>query len=658
MNGKQRVIIENVKPQVSSGKYPAKRVINDRVKIEADVFCDSHDMLGAEILYRHETGRKWLTAKFTDEVNDLWHGYIELKKTGNYHFTIQAWVDKFKSWHRDILKKIDARTDYNVDLLIGAGLIERTIERYGNMPVADLEFLRSVLKDLQSGNEKPENRINAILSNKLFGTLVKYPLKDNITSYEKELIINVDRKKAEFSSWYEVFPRSLGDHGKHGSFHDCISFLPYVSEMGFDVLYLPPIHPIGNKNRKGKNNSVAAKTGEPGSPWAIGNDDGGHKSIHPELGTLEDFKLLISRAAEAGIEVAMDIAFQCSPDHPYVKEHPDWFNIRPDGSLQYAENPPKRYEDIYPLNFESDDWKNLWEELKSVFIYWIGQGIKIFRVDNPHTKSFGFWEWAIGEIKKDHHDIIFLAEAFTRPKIMSKLARIGFNQSYTYFTWRTTKEELIEYCEELVNSEYRDFFRPNFWPNTPDILPFHLQGGDRAAFVQRLILASTLSSNYGIYGPAYELMENIPMKHGKEEYLNSEKYELKDWDLNNKKSLRKVISRLNRIRNENPALQNMHTLKFHPIDNASLLCYSKTSEDLENIILVIVNLDTRQTQNGWVGLPLKEFLIDPDHEFEVHDLLSGSFYKWKGEFNFAELNPGIIPAHIFTVKRLNKLTKP
>ena len=651
MNGKQRVIIENLKPQVDFGKFPARGILHDRIRIEADIFCDSHDMLSAEILYKHESGRKWQKAELEDQVNDLWFGFIELTKLGNYHFTVEAWVDKVKSWHRDMLKKIEGKTDYAVDLLTGAELLKKIVERYPDMPASDLEYLKSECKVLGAKARKPENRIQAIISNKLYDTLLKYPLKDNISRYDKELVIHVDRKKAEFSSWYEVFPRSLGKDGKHGTFRDCISFLPYVSEMGFDVLYLPPIHPVGVKNRKGKNNSVNAKPGEPGSPWAIGSSEGGHKAIHPELGTLDDFKALIQKAEKKGIEIAMDIAFQCSPDHPYIKEHPDWFTIRPDGSLQYAENPPKRYEDIYPLNFESDDWQNLWKELKSVFIYWIEVGIKIFRVDNPHTKSFHFWEWAITEIKKDHPDIIFLAEAFTRPKIMRRLAKIGFNQSYTYFTWRVSKKELTEYCEELVNTEMRDYYRPNFWPNTPDILPFHLQGADRAAFVQRIILASTLASNYGIYGPAYELMENIPASHGKEEYLNSEKYELKNWDLNNKKSLRKVIAHLNRIRKENPALHNMHSLRFHPIDNEDIICYSKTSSDKQNIIIVVINLDTKQTRNGWVGLPLQDFEIEADQEFEVKDLLSGAFYKWKGEFNFVELNPGIIPAHIFSISK-------
>ncbi|MFW5832205.1 MAG: alpha-amylase family glycosyl hydrolase, partial [Prolixibacteraceae bacterium] len=409
--------------------------------------------------------------------------------------------------------------------------------------------------------------------------------------------------------------------------------------------------PIGETNRKGKNNNVKSEPGEPGSPWAIGGKEGGHKAIHPELGTMEDFQELIAAAKEKGIEIAMDVAFQCSPDHPYVKEHPEWFKKRPDGSLQYAENPPKKYEDIYPIYFESDDWENLWEELKSVFLFWIEKGVKIFRVDNPHTKSLRFWGWAIQEIKKENPDVIFLAEAFTRPKVMYNLAKQGFTQSYTYFTWRNTKYDLVTYCKELVETEVREFFRPNFWPNTPDILPEFLQVANRAGYIQRLVLAATLSSNYGIYGPAFELMERTPVRPGKEEYLNSEKYEIKNWDINNSNSLKKIISKVNAIRNENKALQNTHSLKFHHIDNEALICYSKASDDLNNIILVVVSLDPHHTHSGWLHFPVREFEMEEHHPYQVHDLFSGEFYLWEGEHNFVEINPGVLPMHIFQVKR-------
>lgn len=652
MNGQERVIIENIRPQVDGGTFPAKRIVDDTVLVEADIFCDSHDLLSAEVLYRHDQGRKWQAAELLPEVNDCWEGTFKVEKTGTYFFTVQAWVDKFKSWHRDMLRKLEAGTGNHTDLLIGVELIDNILLTYPAMTKKDSSFLKEVSKEMKDKRVKIEKRAASLLDHTLLETAVKYPLKEHMVTHDQELAISVDRKKAMYSSWYEVFPRSLGKDGKHGTFNDVIEFLPYVSELGFDVLYLPPVHPIGATNRKGKNNNVVAQAGEPGSPWAIGGEEGGHKAIHPELGTLTDFKKLISEAAKAGIEIAMDIAFQCSPDHPWISEHPEWFNKRPDGTLQYAENPPKKYEDIYPLNFESDDWKSLWEELKSVFTYWIDQGVKIFRVDNPHTKSFRFWEWAIGEIRKNHKDIIFLAEAFTRPKVMARLAKIGFNQSYTYFTWRNSKYELTAYCEELTQSELKDYFRPNFWPNTPDILPFPLQGAGRSHFVQRLILAATLSSNYGMYGPAYELMENAPALPGKEEYLNSEKYEIKDWNINKRRSLRKLISRVNKIRRENEALHHMDTLRFHPIDNEAVIAYSKMSADGRNIILTVVNLDPDNKQGGWVGLPLHDFKLDAENIFEVHDLLSGSFYRWSGEYNFVELDPQIIPAHIFKIKRL------
>jgi len=652
VNGQQRVIIENVSPCVDGGAFPAKRVAGGHVTITADIFSDSHDLLRAELLYRHETGRKWNIVPMTDEVNDIWKGAFHLEKTGDYRFTLRAWVDKFMTWHRDTLKKLDAGTANDTDLLIGKKLVQQALKAYPDMGARDLEVLKKAIRQLSNTRTKTATKGKVVYENALKKTMIKYPVRTFITSYEQELVIQADRKKAAFSTWYEVFPRSLGKDGKHGTFNDTIKFLPYVKSLGFDVLYLPPIHPIGETNRKGKNNNVTSESGEPGSPWAIGGKDGGHKAIHRELGTLADFKKLIAASEKDGIEIAMDIAFQCSPDHPWVKAHPDWFNVRPDGTLQYAENPPKKYQDIYPINFESADWKNLWEELKSVFLYWIDQGVKIFRVDNPHTKSFRFWEWAIAEIRKQHKDIIFLAEAFTRPKVMNYLAKSGFNQSYTYFTWRNSKYELTSYCEELTQTEMKEFFRPNFWPNTPDILPFSLQGAPKPAFVQRLILAATLSSNYGMYGPAYELMENAPAQPEKEEYLNSEKYEIKQWNLKQRGSLSKLIARVNRIRHENEAMHSMESLKFHPTGNDALIAYSKMTPDRKNIILTVVNLDRDHTQAGMVELPLHEFGLSDDGPFEVKDLLSGSAYRWQGGSNYVELNPGIMPAHIFSIRNL------
>jgi starch synthase (maltosyl-transferring) len=462
----------------------------------------------------------------------------------------------------------------------------------------------------------------------------------------------VDRERARFGTWYEMFPRSCAaDPGRYGTFRDCEARLPYIADMGFDVLYLPPIHPVGHTNRKGKNNSPAARPQEPGSPWAIGSEVGGHKAVDPELGTLQDFRRLIDKAKEHSIEIALDIAFQCSPDHPYVTEHPTWFHRRPDATIQYAENPPKKYEDTYSLDFETEDWQELWEEMKSIVLFWIEQGVRIFRVDNPHTKPFAFWEWLIDEVKRDHPEVILLSEAFTRPKIMYRLAKLGFTQSYTYFAWRNTSWELTQYFTELTQTEVRQHFRPHLWPNTPDILTEYLQSGGRPAFMARLVLAATLGANYGIYGPAFELCESRPREPGSEEYLDSEKYEIKRWDLDRPDSLKEFIARVNRIRRENPALQSDWHLSFHRVDNEQLICYSKRTEDGANVILVAVNLDPHYTQSGWVELDLEELGLDSTQPYQVHDLLGDARYLWNGPHNYVELNPHVLPAHIFRLRR-------
>ncbi|HZA57031.1 MAG TPA: alpha-amylase family glycosyl hydrolase, partial [Candidatus Udaeobacter sp.] len=438
--------------------------------------------------------------------------------------------------------------------------------------------------------------------------------------------------------------------GAHGTFQDCEQRLSYIAGMGFDVLYLPPIHPIGRSFRKGKNNDLIAGPQDVGSPWAIGAKEGGHKAIHPQLGSLEDFRRLVAKAREFGIEIALDIAFQCTPDHPYVREHPEWFRKRPDGSIQYAENPPKKYQDIYPLDFERDDWKELWDELKSVFIFWSEQGVRIFRVDNPHTKSFLFWEWVIAEVKRDYPDALFLAEAFTRPKVMYRLAKLGFTQSYTYFAWRNTKWELTEYFTELTQTEIADFFRPSLWPNTPDILTEYLQFGGRPAFMTRLVLAAMLGASYGIYGPAFELCENVPREPGSEEYLNSEKYEIKHWNLDRPDSLKDFIARVNRIRQENHALQGDRNLRFHAVDNPEIICFSKHTDDLNNVIVVVVNLDPHHPQSGRVELATEELGLDPQQPFQMHELLTDARYLWHGTINYVQLNPQSVPAQIFRVR--------
>ncbi|MEX1240302.1 MAG: alpha-1,4-glucan--maltose-1-phosphate maltosyltransferase, partial [Cyclobacteriaceae bacterium] len=517
IKGQARVIIENVQPQIDGGHYPAKFTAGEFVRVTADIFGDGHDHLRAQVLFKHEKNESWSTLELKHQSNDNWAASFQVTEKGFYLFTVRAWADHFETWYDGFKKKEEAAHDLQVELMEGAALLKK-------IGKGDPYF--QALSATLSDTHNYRGAIDKILSPSFEKIVHEHPLIEHATTYEKELKLVVEFKKANFSAWYELFARSASMDGRHGTFNDVIRLLPRISAMGFDVLYLPPIHPIGKVNRKGKNNNVRAEPGEPGSPWAIGSDEGGHKAIHPELGSLADFRKLIAEARKLNIDVAMDIAFQCAPDHPYVKEHPQWFRQRPDGSIQYAENPPKKYQDIYPFNFESEDWQNLWEELRSVFEYWIEQGVKIFRVDNPHTKPMRFWQWVIAEIGKKHEDIILLSEAFTRPKIMASLAKVGFTQSYTYFTWRVTKEEIEEYMNELVYSPSRYYFRPNFWPNTPDILPFHLQHQGENIFIIRLALAMTLSSSYGIYGPPYEFNHNLPVP-GREEYLESEKYEIK-----------------------------------------------------------------------------------------------------------------------------------
>ncbi len=576
------MVIESVRPQVDGGRYPVKRALGDEVLVEADVFTDGHDAVQAEVLFKHEKDSDWKSLPMEFRQNDHWAAAFRVEKLGRYQYTVRGWTDAYLTWQRDLEKRKAAKQDITVDLLIGRELEDRPLE--------------------------------------------KLP-------YDKTLEVVVDPVRARFSAWYEMFPRSFG--GLRGM----VDMLPYVERLGFDVLYLPPVHPVGTSARKGKNNAVAAEPGDVGSPWAIGSKDGGHKAIEPSLGTFADFDFLVKQAEKRKIEVALDIAFQCSPDHPYVKEHPEWFRARPDGTIQYAENPPKKYQDIYPFDFETPAWESLWAELKSVFEFWVGHGVKIFRVDNPHTKAFAFWEWCIKELKTQHPELIFLSEAFTRPRVMHKLAKLGFTQSYTYFTWRNTKHELTEYFTEVTSHSSREYFRPNFWPNTPDILHETLQHGGRPAFIVRAVLAATAAANYGIYGPAFELQERAPREPGSEEYLNSEKYELKEWDLERADSLAPLISRLNVIRRENPALQSDWSLKFHDVDNDQLIAFSKREKD--NEILVVVNLDVRNPQSGWISFP----------PCAVDDLLSGGHWTWAGGRNYVELSPHTLPAHVFRVTR-------
>ena len=647
--GRTRIVIEGVQPEINGGLFPIKRVISDKVIVEADIFADGHDVLSAILLYRKESDRNWIEAPMELLVNDRWRGSFTVTELGRYRYTFIAWVDRFKTWQQDMVKKVKAKQDVSVDLLVGVQMIKEASQRAQKR---DASVMQKWVEKLRSDQASPSAKAKLALSDRVAVVMNKYDDRTFAATYSKELVAVVDPEKARFSTWYEMFTRSCASGAsRHGTFRDCEERLPYVSEMGFDVLYLPPIHPIGLTSRKGKNNAPTAKPGDPGTPWAIGSEEGGHKAIHPEFGTLEDFRKFVAKAQEYGIEVALDIAFQCSPDHPYVKEHPEWFRWRPDGTVQYAENPPKKYQDIYPLEFETEHWQELWEELKSIVLFWIAQGIHVFRVDNPHTKSFAFWEWLIDGIKRKYPDVLFFAEAFTRPKIMYRLAKLGFSQSYTYFTWRNVKWELTQYFTELTQTNVREFFRPNLWPNTPDILSNYLRDGGRPAFMTRLVLAATLGVNYGIYGPAFELCENRRKDTVSEEYLNSEKYEIKHWSIGRSSSLKEFIAQVNRIRRENVALQSDLSLRFHNTDNEQLICYSKHTEDHSNVVLVVVNLDYRYKQSGWVDLNLEELELDSAQRYQVQDLLTDTAYRWQGPRNYVELDPKKIPAHIFRMQR-------
>ncbi len=647
-DGRRRVVIEALTPSVDAGRFPAKRTIGDTVEVGVEIFTDGHDSIAAVVRHKKEGAKDWIESPLTALVNDRWTGKFLVDELGRYVFTVVAWIDHWETWLRDLRKRIQADSDTPIDYLIGADLMEQAGERASG---DDAKWLRNQAKGLREKTEQSSQRALA-LDEKLNGTMQRYPDRRFATEYEYELVIVVDPVRARFSSWYEFFPRSASpEPGRHGTFADCEARLPYIAGMGFDVVYLPPIHPIGTKFRKGKNNSVVATPEDVGSPWAIGAADGGHKAVHSDLGTLEDFRRFVEKAAGLGMQVALDIAFQVSPDHPYVSKHEDWFKKRPDGTIQYAENPPKKYQDIYPFDFETGDWQALWHELKDVFTFWVKQGVKIFRVDNPHTKAFPFWEWAITDLKRETPELLFLSEAFTRPKIMYRLAKLGFSQSYTYFPWRNAKAEIIEYLTELTQTPVRDFFRPNQWPNTPDILTEFIQIGSRSAFLIRYLLASTLGANYGIYGPGFELLESRAVRPGSEEYLDSEKYQIREWDLQRSDSLSGFIGLVNRIRRDNPAFQTDWTLQFHPVDNDQLLCYSKSAPDGSNLVVVVINLDPNYVQSGFVNLPLDKLGIEEYGPYQVHDLLTDEKYVWNGRRNYVELRPDRLPGHILQIGR-------
>jgi starch synthase (maltosyl-transferring) len=646
-DGRKRAAIENVRPSVDAGRFPAKRIVGDSIDVEADCFADGHDVLAARVLWRAIDASDWCEASMAPIGNDRWRGTFTADQVGVYEFTVTAWVDTFLSWRHDFSRRVEAE-DISSAAATGAELIGAASLRSSG---DDRKRLTDWATRLRAAKDIDQIRVIA-LDAELGEIAARHADRQFSSLYAPALRLVVDRDRARHGAWYEIFPRSTSpEQGCHGTFKDLEARLPYIEKMGFDVLYLPPIHPIGRERRKGPNNTLNASAQDVGSPWAIGAAEGGHKSILPALGTLDDFRHLVAAAARHHLEIALDIAFQCAPDHPYVSEHPQWFRKRSDGTIQYAENPPKKYQDIFPFDFESSDWLALWTELKSVLEFWIAQGVKIFRVDNPHTKALPFWEWVIGEVKRSYPETIFLSEAFTRPKVMHRLAKIGFSQSYTYFAWRNTKSELIDYFTELTRGDGRDYLRPNVWPNTPDILTEYLQFGGRPAFMVRLVLAATLVASYGIYGPAFELCESDPRDPGGEEYLNSEKYQLRHWDIERADSLAGFIGRVNRIRHENRALQEDGGLAFPTIDNDQLLCYSRVSADESNTMLMVVNLDPYHPQSGWVDLDLDALGVEPATPYQVHELLTGARYLWNGARNFVSLDPSRSPAHIFRVRR-------
>ena len=673
-HGRNRVVIEEVAPQVDSGRHPVRRIVGDRVNVSAAIFADGHDRLAAQLLYRHKLDQKWRKAPMQPRDNDLWSGGAVVDRLGAWLFTVLGWIDHFESWAGDLRKRLAAVEELAPGEMALALRTGSVLLRDGALRArgADAQKLSAAARSLEMLASQQSTPAEYPLSEEIHRLMADYPDLSHATRYEPELPLWADRERARFSTWYEMFPRSASPvPGRHGTFADVERQLPEIAAMGFDILYLPPIHPIGRAYRKGPDNSIPAPPGAPGSPWAIGDeaapdvrpggkrcekDCGGHKAIHRELGTFSDFEQLVAAARTNGMEIALDIAFQCSPDHPWVREHPEWFTIRPDGSIQYAENPPKKYQDIYPLNFETPDWRGLWDELYSVFEFWIERGVHVFRVDNPHTKALPFWEWCLGALGCKYPDTIFLSEAFTRPHLMYGLAKRGFTQSYTYFTWRNTKSELEEYLREITRPPVSEFFRPNFWPNTPDILHKTLQEGGPPAFAQRVVLAGTLSSSYGIYGPAYELAENMPARPApgrseSEEYLHSEKYEIRQRARSAPGSLVPLITALNRIRRANPALHSNDSLYFHSIDNPQLICYSKATPGFENVILTIVNLDAIHEQSGWTSLDLGRLGLPPDDRYLAEDLLSGERYAWNGHRNYVVLLPGSKPAHILRLLR-------
>ncbi len=645
MRNQNRVIIEHLTPVIDGGIFQLKRVQGQSVHVEADIFSDGHDHLSAELIFTHNSSQQKEVVSMESLPNDRWQADFKVTELGNYHFHLEAWVDEPLTWLYGTQKKLEAQQEVYSELLEGAFYIEQCLAAHKVKKKAAWEKIAAELQDRATQGAASKTLFDPSME-AFFKT---YPLKKLVT---KSLVqgILVERKKALFSTWYEFFPRSsASESGVHGTFEDCKKILPRVANMGFDTLYFPPIHPIGEINRKGKNNATEAQSDDVGSPWGIGSKLGGHRSLHPALGNLEQFTALVQEAQHYGIEIAMDLAFQMAPDHPLVKEHPEWFKWRPDGSIQYAENPPKKYQDILPIYFDTEAWNPLWDALLEITLYWIETaGIKVYRVDNPHTKPFHFWGWLMAEVRAKHPEVLFLSEAFSRPAIMYQLAKQGFTQSYSYFTWRNRKEELQGYVEELSKTQLKEFFRPNFWPNTPDINPFHLQGANEALHMSRYFLAATLSSNTGIYGPVYEFMTSDAIP-GKEEYLDSEKYQIRDWDWEAENKLMRIIGKINEARKQLPSLQQINNIRFCQNANENILAYLKYDDAQTCLSLMAVNLDPYYTQNDQLYIPLEALGLPTDVEYTVEDQITGNSYHWRGTHNFVELHPAL-PFHLFKIK--------
>ena len=641
------IVIEHVRPAVDDGRYAVKRVVGDALTITADIFKEGHDLLAASIRFRAVGETDWRETPLSPVDNDGWAGSFPLEANTRYRYTVEAWTDTFGSWVEEMRRRLaGGQVDLTSELLEGGAMLARA---RGGARDADAAALTRALERLEAASSR-DRRLDVLLDSDLRQVMARVQPRPDLTRHDRELEVVVDRPPAAFAAWYEMFPRSQGRvPGRHGTFDDCIDRLPGIRRMGFDVVYLPPIHPIGRTARKGPDNALAAGPGDPGSPWAIGGPEGGHTAVHPELGTLEDFRRLVKTAQGIGMEIALDFAIQCSPDHPWVREHPEWFYQRPDGTIKYAENPPKKYQDIYPINFATPAWESLWNALLGVVRFWIDQGVRTFRVDNPHTKPLDFWTWLIREVQDRDPDVVFLSEAFTRPKVMRALGKAGFTQSYTYFTWRNFKEELTEYLEELTGSEMAEYFRGNFFVNTPDILPEVLQRGGPPAFRMRAALAATLSSVWGLYS-GYELCEATPLP-GTEEYRGSEKYEIRvrDWDAPG--NLSSYIAQLNTIRQENPALHTMGGLRFYPASSPHVIFYGKLTAARDNVILVAVNLDPFATHEAALQIPLAEVGIAPDETYEIHELLGGDRRLVRGATHSVTLDPRTAPAHIYRVGR-------